>query len=199
MGEMLHCVQHDNTTCPRRNGVKTIDEVPNRLVTLVNTGRGMRTFDLRAGDDILGKLEFGPLNSFDRAEAADGRWMFVRNEYLTRVKIGALETGTQVATYTAGWLCKGMLEFTNGHRFQWKCNNLLGTTWAWKQQGGAPLLSFSSILSWRTEVQVALMPVARSLPELSLLALLGSYLLLELYGGGVPLPRWLAARKAGRS
>jgi hypothetical protein len=82
-----------------------------------------------------------------------------------------------IAIFKPGWTGSGVLEFPNGRRFQWEHQDFWRLQWTF-QEASQELLRFKSkASSLKMNVRVDLAPSVKSLPEASLLASLGMYLL----------------------
>ena len=136
-------------------------------------------FELRSGDELCGMLHwekaFGSLAS---ATSDDGQWTFKRVGFLNpRVTIRQPGSDMDIAIFKPGWTGSGVLEFPSGRRFQWEHKDFWRLDWTF-QESGQELLRFKSKAgSLKMNVRVDLAPSVKTLPEASLLALLGMYLL----------------------
>jgi hypothetical protein len=150
-------------------------------------GLNARRFQLRTGDEVLATLQFKkPFDSLAAAESADGSWLFRRAGFL-RPRVFVREVGkeTDLATYVPNWIgTKGKLEFNDGRVFGWRQVGLWLTQCQFENVRGHPLIVFRSDLDrstvpglFRTEALVQIDPNARTLAALSLLVVLGWYLI----------------------
>ena len=72
----------------------------------------------------------------------------------------------------------GVLEILGGPRFFWKSLNFWRSEWAWTGVDGALLLRVKTKFTLtKMEGRVQIEPAAGSIPQLSLLAILGWYLI----------------------
>ena len=136
-------------------------------------------FDLRSEDELCGTLRwekaFGSLAS---ATSDDGQCTFKRVGFLNpRVTIRKPGSDLDIALFKPGWTGSGILEFLGGRRFQWEHKDFWRLEWTF-QEAGQELLRFKSKAgSLKMKVRVDLSPSVKDLPEASLLASLGMYLL----------------------
>jgi len=136
-------------------------------------------FELRSGAELCGTLRwekaFGSLAS---STSEDGQWTFKRVGFLNpRVTVRQPGSDMDIAIFKPGWTGSGVLEFPNGRRFQWEHQDFWRLQWTF-QEASQELLRFKSkASSLKMNVRVDLAPSVKSLPEASLLASLGMYLL----------------------
>jgi hypothetical protein len=136
-------------------------------------------FELRSGDELHGKLRwekaFGSLAS---ATSDDGEWTFKRVGFLNpRVTIRQPGSDLDIAIFKPGWTGSGVLEFPNGRRFQWEHKDFWRLEWIFEEAGQELMRLKSKAGSLKMKVGVDLSPSVKNLPEASLLASLGMYLL----------------------
>lgn len=159
--------------------VKRIPEVAEQLLEW--TRGSLRTDALRAGDDVVATLRwtsaFFPMSTAAaEAQSADGTWTF-RESGFFRPKVAVCLAGSEseFAVLRPHWFTgQGTLECTNGRKYRW-----LG--WTFANELGEPVVSFklpSKGLFGNTlrSAEVRVEPGGMSVPELSLLTLLGWYL-----------------------
>ncbi len=171
----------------------SIKHLEGQSLTFIDRGHRNRVFEVRAGPLVVATLQrVGGIDFRTLVETTDGNWTFARETHAGRdVMIRDTLTGTPIALYTEGMISNGELSFSDGRIFHWQRRNVLGTGWRWTEHREMVLLQITSVLAWRTEALITIEPPARMVPELALLAPLSGYLLAFLYGGGVPLPRWM--------
>lgn len=146
-----------------------------------------RWFELRAGDELAATLGWKTsCGTLAAAESGDGRWTFKRVGFLNP-RVTVREAGSQIdlAIFWPRWLGDGTLEFANGRIFRWQSTNFWGTNWMFAASDGTPLVTFKegsreAKLSdlFKTQAFVEIQPQARDLPELSLLVMIGWYLMI---------------------
>lgn len=156
-----------------------IGEVAAHELVWVRTGARTRAYELRAQDDVVATLRWQK-GAVAEAATADGRWTFKRQGFWhPRVTVRALGSETDLAVFRASWTGSGILELPAERTFRWSAVNFWRSQWAWHDVGGQPLALFKSSGHGRTPAggRVAIAPAAASIPELSLLLLLGWYLM----------------------
>lgn len=174
--------------------MKAISEVNKQPLQLVATSSWNSDFELRGGDDVFGIMHWDRgLTPFVTAQATDGRWTFFRSASGQQITVTDTDSDRHIADYRSSIVNNGELVFPDGNRFKWRSRGIFGISWEWKHTNDTPILRVTSILSLKTEAQIRIQPSASSLPELSLLALLGGYLMFFVNGGGLPVPRWIAS------
>ncbi|HXF06806.1 MAG TPA: hypothetical protein VNM72_15540 [Blastocatellia bacterium] len=158
-------------------------EVVGQELMWVQPKRLTRRYELRVGEDVLATLQWQEMfGSLAVAESADGQWTLKRSGFLrARVTIRVAGSDCDSAVFVAGWWGNGILEFLGGPRFIWKPLNFWRSEWAWTGVDGALLLRVKRKFTWtKVEGRVQIEPTAGSVPQLSLLAILGWYLVVIL-------------------
>ncbi|HEY45929.1 MAG: hypothetical protein AMJ88_03690 [Anaerolineae bacterium SM23_ 63] len=140
---------------------------------------GAREFELRAGDDLVGRL-YWPKWLSDRAVArcADGVWLIDRLGFF-RDKIVVTDMGSRnkVGSFVPNWLGDGRLSLINGRVYQWYKTKAFSNSWAFVDKNDVVLLEIHDWMRcFKHEADVKLRIGAASLPELTLLVLIGWYL-----------------------
>lgn len=146
----------------------------------VQPKRLTRRYELRAGEDLSATLQWQKtFGSLAVAESADGQWTIKRSGFLRpRVTIRVAGSDSDIAVFEAGWWGDGILEILGGPRFFWKSLNFWRSEWAWMGADGALLLRVKTKFTLtKMEGRVQIEPTAGSIPQLSLLAILGWYLI----------------------
>ena len=136
-------------------------------------------FELRFEDELHGTLRwekaFGSLAS---GTSDDGQWTFKRVGFLNpRVTVRQPGSDLDIAIFKPGWTGSGVLEFPDGRRFQWGQKDFWRLEWIFVEAGQELLRFKSKAGSLKMKVRVDLSPSVKDLPEASLLASLGMYLL----------------------
>jgi len=139
-----------------------------------------RQYELRAGDEVLGTLSW--MKTFGTAAlafCAEGQWIFERPGFFARkVEVRDAGTGTQVALFQPNWRGDGLLKLVDGRTFQWVHTSFWGTQWLFVGAAGEPLLHFRSrSRRFKMTASVGIAPSALPAKELSLLTMLGWYLM----------------------
>jgi hypothetical protein len=146
-----------------------------------------RSFVLRGDEREFASLEFkSSFGSLALAEAADGRWTFKRVGFFNpRVTIRRAGEELDLGVYRPRWTgSEGTLEM-GGRTYVWKTANFWATQFVLLDSSGGELLRYKegaqkSKLSdiFKNQAQVEIAPHAWRLPELSLLVMLGWYLII---------------------
>ena len=113
--------------------------------------------------------------SLAAATAADGEWTFKRSGFLhPMVSVRGLESSGDIAVFRPDWTGSGTLEFMTGGKKSWKNKNFWRTEWEFQDENGAimRLKTKPGLIKQNVEVEII-----RDLPELTILASLGMYLL----------------------
>ena len=140
---------------------------------------GAREFELRAGDDLVGRL-YWPKWLSDRAVAicADGKWLIDRLGFFRdKVVVTDVVSRTKVGSFVSDWLGDGKLSLINGDVYQWYRTKAFSNSWAFADKNDVVLIEINDWMRWfKHEAEVKLRIGVTSLPELSLLILIGWYL-----------------------
>ncbi len=108
-----------------------------------------RTYELRAGESLLGKLIFPSMwKTLATAETTEGRWSFERVGVLhPRVTIRAAGQEEDLVVYEPRFWGDGMLNWPDGRSFTWKPLSFWATEWTLTDAAGQVVLKF--IHRWR--------------------------------------------------
>lgn len=134
---------------------------------------------LRTKEEVLGTLRWEQsIGSCAIAEALDGGWKFTRKGvFHHRIYIQTMEEHDEVAVFTYGRK-KSVLQCANGQSFFWYPAGRQLSHWTWKSTLDQPLVQVKIVqVRDRSEARVELEDYARTIPELSLLLLLGWYII----------------------
>ena len=137
-------------------------------------------YHLVAGGNFLAALRRETVfHTIAAAEAADGRWTFRRvGLFQPSISVRPAGSDVNVAILETGKTGGGILRFSDGRRYTWVNANSRGSKWTFTMEDGTVLVRFlirASIRKYEGVVQVE--PAGRGLGELSLLLLLGWYLI----------------------
>ena len=140
-------------------------------------------YELRDGDAVAATLQWHkPCGSLASAQAEHGHWTFKHvGFFVSRIAVRAAEQEAEVAVYTPKSGREGMLVVAQGASYQFLMVN--STSWQWTRplDGQDWLVRFTSPgTSPRDGSSVEVAPGAAALPDLSLLVLLGWYLIILL-------------------
>jgi hypothetical protein len=149
--------------------------------------KGMkRSFELTAGGVIYGRLEF-PTAFSTLAQAAIGieQWSFKRLGCLSpHVKIRQANSRVDLGTFYPHWTgTEGEIQFSAGGTFYWKVANFWATRFILYTSDGQELITYLSRSKdrkfsnlFKLQAQVVIAPEAWQMKVLSILVLLGWYL-----------------------
>jgi hypothetical protein len=140
---------------------------------------GAREFELRAGDDLVGRL-YWPKWLSDRAVAicADGKWLIDRPGFFRdKVVVTDMGSNIKVGSFVCNWLGDGMLSLVIGREYQWFRTKVFSNSWAFADKHDVVLIEIHDWMRcFKHEAEVKLRMGVKSLPEISLLILIGWYL-----------------------
>jgi len=147
-------------------------------------------FELRLNDDLFGTLNFPKLTgSLAEVETFDGKWSFKRiGIFHTKITIREFGNENDIAVFKPNLMASsGSLEFTNGNSFIWEAANFWATRFEFKDNSGNLLVTFRAgvddpkLKDWfKTQARVEITELAKNLSELSIIILLGWYLIIIL-------------------
>jgi len=161
--------------------VKSISEFKNAELVWSQPRALDRAYELRSGAEILGTLQWkSGFGSLADATAAEGQWTFKRMGFFNpRITARAPGSESNLAVFTPNWKSEGPLEFASGQAFGWMAVGFWRAQWAFGKANGEHLVDFEPHASFlKKSAVVKIAPDAFSLPELSLLILMGWYLIL---------------------
>jgi len=139
-----------------------------------------REHELRAGETVLARLVRPSLWRERRiGTAANGSWAFARAGFwCTRVVVTDEQSGAEVASLArSGWSGKGTLTLPDGREYRWRNGSVWGSKWTWLDTGDQPLMRFKQTGAFKVRCTVVIEPAAAGDPHLTLLAMLGWYLM----------------------
>jgi hypothetical protein len=161
--------------------MKTILNIGQQELTWAQPRKHKREYELRAGTEVVATLRWQNRHSQVAAgEAAQGRWTFERLGFLhPHVEARQDQSDLELARFQPHWRGGGTLEFPDGRRFDLRPTSFWNAEWAWTTTNNDLLLRITRE-SRRVQHKgyVDLLPTASDIPELSLLILLGWYLVL---------------------
>ena len=155
--------------------MRTINEVAQAdLLWMSDTNE--HSFELRAGDEVVGRLQLGDKQRGD-GDAANERWTFRREGFLRqRVTVRVPGSDANVAIFHVSWKKGGILELDRGRWMRLRLPSLWRWKWTWADMYGRPLVHLENGLFMR-DGQVTIEPDAAAAPDVPLLVVLGWYLL----------------------
>ncbi len=161
--------------------MRTIREIGQQELTWTQPRKSRRDYELRAGEEALATLRWDrQQRQVAAGEAAEGRWTFRRQGFLhQQVEARLSESELVIARFQPLWRGGGTLELPDGQRFGLRPTSFWNAEWAWTTAGNDILLRIKrAARPSATKGQVDLLPGASALPEVSLLILLGWYLIM---------------------
>jgi hypothetical protein len=161
--------------------MKAIREVAEQALRWTQSSALAREFELRAGEEVVGTLRWQKaFGSLALAEAADGAWTFKRAGFLCpRVTVRLPGSEMEVAEFKPGWAGEGTLRLADGRSYQWQKTSFWRSEWAFAGEVGTALVHFKPEFAFfKHAAEVRVEPAAVAVPDLSLLALLGWYLMI---------------------
>jgi hypothetical protein len=160
--------------------MKTIREVIQRPLRWAQPSAFQRAFELQAGDDVVGTLRWQKaFGSLALAETADGAWTFKRSGFLRpKVTVRIPGSETEAAVFKPGWGGEGTLTLSDGRCYLWQHTSFWRSQWAFAIEAGEPLVHFNPDFAFfKHAAELVVEPRAVLTPDLSLLTLLGWYLM----------------------
>lgn len=133
--------------------------------------------ELRAGDQTVAVLDF------ERATLATGQtevgtWTFKREGFWhPHVTVRPQGSEQNVAVFTPAWAGGGRLETADGHVYELGLTGFWHTEWQWRQRDEVLVRFRRPAGLFKSVALVDVAPGAQRLPDLSLLVLLGWYLM----------------------
>lgn len=147
-------------------------------------------FELRSGSEVVATLRYsGAFRSPATGEAEGNRWAFTWEGIIRpRIRVRVAGAQSEVVTVELPWLgWRGrpwLVRFTDGRTFRWAPSGWTDLEYVLTGADGTVFLRFKRPLfqpGWsrrgKSERHVEIAPIARSMPELPLLAVLGRYLI----------------------
>jgi hypothetical protein len=168
----------------------TLREASGQDLVWVHPNPVTLAFELRSGSEVVATLHFAQRFSSDATGEAEGnRWTFAWEGIVRpRVRVRLAGAQSDVATVLLpllGWSGRPWLvRFTDGRTFRWAPSGWTDFEYVLTGADGAALLRFKRPFfqpGWsrkgKKDRLLEIAPVARSLPELPLLVMLGRYLI----------------------
>ena len=140
-----------------------------------------RAFELRSGEEVLGTLRWNSsFGSLAEGLAADGHWTFKRTGFFSpQITVRPHNSESNLAVFTPNWKAEGVVQYAAGQSFRWVGIGFWRSQWAFAKVSGERLMDFvphASFLKRSADVKVT--PEGFQIAELSLLVLMGWYLML---------------------
>jgi hypothetical protein len=137
-----------------------------------------QAYELRAEEEVIGSLVW-QRGSLAVGETADHRWTITREGFLhRRVTVRLADSELNTAVFHPSWSGGGILELTSGRVLRFQAANLWRSQWEWQETEGEALVRFKSRRGFlKSGADLEITSAAAGFPELSLLAVLGWYLI----------------------
>ena len=155
------------------------EEIRQRTLRWVQPKVFHRVYELRAGEQPVGSLEFEKaFSSNATAKLAGWTWSFEREGFLGR-QFRVIQAGTtgSFAVFQQDWRSNGELTMADGSKVAWKRQNFWGTDWVFLTASEQRMVGFKDAFSLKLAAQVKLRYDYVDRPEMPLLVALGCYLL----------------------
>lgn len=151
---------------------------PGQTLQWVQRSAGRQAYELRAGEELIGSLVW-QRGSLAVGEIADRRWTVKREGFWhPRVTVRVQDSELDTVVFHPSWRGGGFLELTSGRILRFKAANLWHSQWDWQEAEGEALVRFRSRRGFlKSGADLEITPAAAGFPELSLLAVLGWYLI----------------------
>jgi len=147
-----------------------------------------QSFELRLHDQLYGTLVFPKsVGSLAEAETFDGKWTFKRVGFFsTKISVRNFGEENDIASFKPNMMASsGVLEFADGKKFQWHAANFWETKFEFKDANGETVVTFRSgieepkLKDWfKTQARVEIPEYKNNVPEISIMVLLGWYLII---------------------
>jgi hypothetical protein len=161
--------------------MRTISEVAGQELKWMQPSARKQAYELRAGDEVIGTLVWRR-SSLAFGETGDRQWSFKREGFWRpRVTVRVPDSELNSAIFHPSWMGGGALELSSGRVLRLGAANLWHSQWDWQETEGKALVRFKSRRGFlKSAADVEITPDAAGFPELSLLVVLGWYLLVLL-------------------
>jgi hypothetical protein len=158
--------------------MKAIEDVDPGLLRWVRSHVDRHEYDLEAGDDVIATLRWQkPVGSLAEAKSSQGEWTLKRSGFLSpSLVVRDSKSGADLAHLFAHFN-HSTVRLPNGARYEWNRTGLMVPGWHFRDVRGQEVVSFEPTREHlRLEGGLlTVLPAARSLPELTLLLILGWY------------------------
>jgi len=170
--------------------MKSFQELKNEHPAWIQPKAMQQLFELRSQENLFCTLTFSKSSgSLAEAESYDGKWTFKRVEFFhTSFTIREFGKEKDIAVFRPKWTGNsGSLEFVNGKTFHWQSSNFWSTKFEFKKGDGDAVVTFRSgvdepkLKDWfKTQARIEIPESSKNIHELSILILLGWYLIIVL-------------------
>jgi hypothetical protein len=137
-----------------------------------------QAYELRAGEEVTGSLVW-QRGTLAVGEIAGRRWTVKREGFWhPRITVRVQDSDLDTVVFHPSWRGGGLLELAGGRILRFRAANVWRSQWDWQEAAGDVLVRFRSRQGlFKSGAELEIMPAAAGLPELSLLAVLGWYLI----------------------
>jgi hypothetical protein len=151
---------------------------PGQKLKWVQRSAGTQAYELRSGEELIGSLVW-QRGSLALGEVADRRWTIKREGFWhPRVIVRVQDSELNTLVFHPSWRGGGILELPSGRILRFKAVNLWHSQWDWQEAEGEALVRFRSRQGFlKSGADVEITGGAAGLPELSVLAVVGWYLI----------------------
>lgn len=170
--------------------MKSFKEAGKEHLSWMQPKTTQQLFELRLKDKLFGTLIFPKsVGSLANAETSEGKWTFKRVGFFsTRITVRKNGEENDIAAFKPNLMATtGVLEFSNGKKYQWHAANFWDTKFEFKNAEGETVVTFRSgvddpkFKDWfKTQARVEIAENNNNLTELSIIILLGWYLIIVL-------------------
>lgn len=170
-----------------RVNMKSIKTFTDEHLTWVQPKAIKHEYELCDESEVYGRLVFPKsFGTLAEIESAEGRWTLKRVGFIhTSVTIREEGKDENVGVFKpSGWGSRGTLELTSGNKYEWRLENFWATRFEIKDSSGDTIVRYHSGKDdsnisdmFKNQARVSFTEQARNLHELSLLILIGWYLI----------------------
>lgn len=150
----------------------------------------LQYFELRSHNDLYGSVNFPKaIGSLAEAEASDGKWTFKRVGFFnTKITVRKHGEEKDIAVFKPNLMAtSGTLQFDNGKIFHWSTSNFWASKFEINDSNNETIVAFKSgvedqkLTDWfKTQARVEISKEKINVEELSILILIGWYLIIVL-------------------
>lgn len=158
--------------------MRSIHETADIELILHKPSRTSGAHELRAGDDVVGRLDASSWSIGAVAEAADGRWRLERAHGVTRRHLSILDPGSEaeLGRFERDGLGRGGTLTIDGRSYVLQAHGARHREWTWSE-GDAELATVTIHSTFgEDKAGVVLTQAGTASPDAALLALLGAHL-----------------------
>ena len=170
--------------------MNSITNLSNEQLNWIQPKATHELFELRTQYDLCGVLNFPKsLGSLAEAETAEGKWTLKRVGFFhPKITIRNYGEENDLGFFKPNMMAtSGILEMSNGKKFIWEASNFWATKFEFKTESGEAVVSFKSgvddpkLKDWfKTQARVEFTTGKETVKEISLLIMIGWYLIIVL-------------------